>query len=548
MKYENSAISMHFFSFVFYETDKKGTLYVYCPNCNTVHTFELTKTQNLTWAKNHLCPCDCFEGVIPQYFHSKHEYGNLNRVIHVAEFEKINGKLWLFAYAHKASFAASNYDVGNGCFEEGSYVLKRYPVYTSEKTCAFEFCEDGSVKYYSRLFSNFWSHNICFGEWRPVKSWSYIRFDFDLIIDSLEELKNTALEQFIPGVDSFIEVARELTNLNSDYYAKAFLPAFFVQLYKSNALKKLWKSGYYTLAFQRVVETMFPNNSCNENVFRNMYKVFPIRNNRLLNFNGKTIEKIIKIKPSQTDMLVERKKLNYDNLEAISLLNKYNLSLTKENFDIASAINAYFDFKRIKRYADLIFMSKTFKYLRHTIRKDNNFEVGDYFDYLAMLDRMNIPFSNDVLYPVRFKVAHDRLAEEERALLSEKKLAAAKKRNGAFRKSIEKYLELTFSNELYSIKVIRSATELVREAAKMHNCAGGYVNDVIKGHSVIFTIKRTDHPRTAFYMLELDPHKLSIVQNRGKYNKQNDEYESVSSFAQNWINTIVLPKMLRGTV
>ena len=41
---------------------------------------------------------------------------------------------------------------------------------------------------------------------------------------------------------------------------------------------------------------------------------------------------------------------------------------------------------------------------------------------------------------------------------------------------------------------------------------------------------------------------VTQYKNGGKYNKQNDEYESVSSFAQNWINTIVLPKMLKGAI
>ena len=97
-------------------------------------------------------------------------------------------------------------------------------------------------------------------------------------------------------------------------------------------------------------------------------------------------------------------------------------------------------------------------------------------------------------------------------------------------------MESKHYNELYEeIKAIRD--KLKKEAAALHNCAATYVDRIIGRSSVIFTIKQIGHTRRSYYMLELNPKNLTIVQNRGINNI--GAPDTVKQFAEQWLEKVV---------
>lgn len=527
MKYENIAESQHFFDFVFYEVEGK-TMFIYCPNCGCEHEVEITKKQTISWIKEKYRPCDCFSyrGQQPSYKRSSCAYESLNRIISVAEFEnRGGGDAALCVYWHTADFAASNYDTYDGC------PFRRHPVYDEKKVIEILYKHDGTVAIGTSLYTPMCSHSIKSGEWRTAKKWRATQFAFEIITQSYSELKGTDLEQYVPEIERFAGTTARQFNI--DGADNEIVAAWLIQMHTNAGVKKLWKSGYDRIVLNKTIETMM-NSRGNTWCYYNGYYTYEC-SHPTINYRGKTLEKILKIQPQKFDLIADREDATVKELQgAQTVAALKGVDVTLQNVQIVLA-HSYDSLSRL--YAQTKYpTSKMFKFIRHEANrngggyKDINEVVGDYCDYLDALKQVGTPFTKDVVFPSNFTTSHDRATKVLRDLTVEMK-------DKAFTKAVKHYSALAYTDGNFQITVVKSATGLKNEAAKMHNCSAGYIDKIIGGCCVIFVIRQTTHPRTPFCMLEYSPTKNAIIQNRAVGNKKAPE--EAQAFAEMWLNQIV---------
>lgn len=64
----------------------------------------------------------------------------------------------------------------------------------------------------------------------------------------------------------------------------------------------------------------------------------------------------------------------------------------------------------------------------------------------------------------------------------------------------------------------KTPRDIINEGQNMHNCVGGYVNNVLNGHCIIMFMRLSNSPNESYITLEIDKY-LHVVQSKRKYNK-----------------------------
>ena len=519
MIYEKIAEQMYFFNFVFYEVVGK-TMYVFCPNCGQTHEIQLNKNLKVRDVKKSVTPCSCFDfRNQPHFYRSCDVLDGLYHEMRVGEFSNDNGDAVLTVYHHMASFSAHNYHsniFGN--------VLTRYPVFENKPIIKIRFKADGTMEYLTRTVS--FSSKYFYTSWKKAKTW-YRAFWFGIIEQSLENLKGTVLEQYVQYVPRIVEAIEEKRNIKYDQLDE-MIGAFFVRLHTSQSFRKLFNAGFDRLCTDDV----------KYRVNGGSFYGGSMSTGNIVCWTAKRLEKILGIQLSKIDKLYGRKSLTVHKLCELQVAAKYekqNVKMTQENIEIANKRNFDSVDKIFNRFN--IPISKAFKYLRGVVRSKNTWwVVSDYADYLSDLVFLGIELTPDVLFPRNLSDAHERYAEVRR---QKEKANSARK----FSQAIASYKTLDYRDSEYEVKVIRSQKALIAEATKMHNCSAGYVDKILRGTSVLFTVKQVADPCTAYCMLEYSPKEMRIVQNRGIRNTEPALAEQ--KFVQNWLENIVLPTLIK---
>ena len=305
MKYQKIAENHCHFNFVFYEVEK-NTMYVFCPNCGSTHEITISKTHNVKWTKENITPCSFFEpGTKVEYKHASHAYERLNKSYNFAEFERFGEEVKLCGYWLKVEFGASNYN--------GINPFYRYPVFTANKVFEIYFKKDNSVKISSSLYVGTFGY-VKTGRWQEQRNdnWHFAQFLFDLIYDSLTELKGTILERYLSHVEVFLNAFSDRRNIEESSLDEIFF-AWLVKMHTNEATKKLWFAGYHNLVFDKVCRYM------TKTIRRSYYGYYSIpdrysfRSGKdVVNWRGKTLEKILRIHPSKLDMVLPREDFDTD--------------------------------------------------------------------------------------------------------------------------------------------------------------------------------------------------------------------------------------------
>lgn len=530
MKYFNEVREYFFYNIAFYETTRR-TMYIYCPNCGQVEELDIKKYGSVAAAKKEHSPsCGCYGPSVPKYLHAKNEYNELSYSFDWAEFVKdeVRNEVHLVSYRHTASFAAYNYDCGN---DEGGYTLKRYPVISSQKTIDITFRQDGGTEYESALYKPMCTNKIKVGDMCPKKSWSTF-FMFDLAEGSFVELKDTWLEQYVPVLKDMHEELCNKANRQMAY--NEFTIRLLTMLVKFPSVKKLWSAGYKRLIFDRCVEMLNNRRSgyySNEFYMSGAWVKFQ-PNANAVNYRAKKLERILGIEPSKLSVLGDRETLDAEDLRLAKMCNAVGVSICRANMSIISSFR-FEGLLRIFNQTQNFKISKLFKYIRHQEKQDGRiftgYIVGDYVDYLNALIELKTPLTEDVLYPTSLKAAHDRAVQEL-------EVVREKGKEKAFRNAVTPFEKFNLEDDIYSIKVIDSVKQLIKEAAKMHNCSANYIDRIIARNSILFVIREKAHPRKPFCMLELSPANGYIVQNRGVHNVKVPP--EVDAFADKWLKKI----------
>lgn len=177
-----------------------------------------------------------------------------------------------------------------------------------------------------------------------------------------------------------------------------------------------------------------------------------------------------------------------------------------------------------------------YSYRRYQEREDPRIErkqnmAKDWLEYLDWCKALKYDINNMFIYmPKNFKKVHDRTAEEYQAL-QDKKAAAYKKRQEALarkrmakmKKVMEELFKTNGTADAFSIKgkglvivVPKTGDEIKTEGQALHHCVGGYVNQVAKGETNIFFVRKSKELDKPYFTMEFKNNK--VVQCRGSHN------------------------------
>ncbi|MBO5019042.1 MAG: PcfJ domain-containing protein [Clostridia bacterium] len=158
-------------------------------------------------------------------------------------------------------------------------------------------------------------------------------------------------------------------------------------------------------------------------------------------------------------------------------------------------------------------------------------------DYWEALHNVYGEYPKELLYPKDLKLSHDR------SLLLVKE-AESEKLNNQIKARAEKLKPLVFKDEKLGLMITPAAShgELIKEGKLLDHCVARYANDIAKGTTAIFFIRKVSEPDIPFFTLELKDGR--VVQNRGY--KNCDRTKDVVVFEKEWLEFIRKGAVING--
>jgi DNA-directed RNA polymerase subunit RPC12/RpoP len=244
---------------------------------------------------------------------------------------------------------------------------------------------------------------------------------------------------------------------------------------------------------------------------------------RAINWNGKTIFKILKI--SKLDLReIKLKKINvtFQFLKVLQDARKQKWEVsTEEIIKIATTYSAHYeDLKMITEYSSI---RKILKYISKQFMKFNGTEKNKHYcredsvllklnDYIADCKLLGMDINREqVLFPKDLYTMHQNTIKQIKINKNEKFDAGIKNRVKSLEKYIFKYSDLI-------IRPAMSSVEMVEESEALSHClASHYTEPYAKGETNIFFIRKAAELDKPYYTIEIK--KDRIVQVHGKNNR-----------------------------
>lgn len=164
-------------------------------------------------------------------------------------------------------------------------------------------------------------------------------------------------------------------------------------------------------------------------------------------------------------------------------------------------------------------------------------------EYAAVYDLRR----KDVWFPQKLDTAHQQTIDiKNQGAASRRIVENAERLKGPEEKYKKLRQELTdrysFAAKEYQIIIPPDLKDLYREGAEMHNCVASYINRAANDEARILYIRSNKEPEKSLGTMEISPKTETIVQARGKYNR--DLPDEVSRFVKLFEKKILMP--LRG--
>lgn len=339
MKYLTIAEQKQFFNFVFYETEKND-MFIYCPNCNTLHKIDMTlvvpnRTKGkVGWIKEHFYPCGCFANrEQPKYCRSDREYSTLKQEDTVGEFCKnADGSISANVYRITADFSASRY--------YSARPLRRYPLFETQHVASITFRDGQKAEIKTCLYKPMYTYKIKVGSyWENVKTWRSTLL-FSMLEESIEELKDTDLEKYISDILKFQEALSQFVH-TEDVKMGDYTAQFLRLICENQAFKKIWRAGYHSIAINRVFDTILTN-------IKSDYGTYYLYGNyirktetgKLINWKGKRLDRILRINVQKLDKIKAREDVTIEDLSTAAKLEKSNEEYSVENMKIGHILDS----------------------------------------------------------------------------------------------------------------------------------------------------------------------------------------------------------------
>lgn len=219
-----------------------------------------------------------------------------------------------------------------------------------------------------------------------------------------------------------------------------------------------------------------------------------------VNWNKKKLWEAMKVTKEQMLFCI-RINIGARGLEVLQIANEYRVSLTERQLQ----------FFEIEIGPDLVgnifqygHIEKSYKYLVTLIQNKENCE--DYIDYLEDMEYLQIPPTEDVLFPRNFQQTHQRLALQRREKEDAIRKMEISEKDKLLRAMLPELEEIyRFEDDQFCIVLPTCKEDFNREGRENHNCVGGsYYDKMLKGKSCVMFLRKKEEPDKAFCTVEMD--------------------------------------------
>lgn len=498
----------------------------YCTNCKKEFSIDINEKRTVTpearelfyQKHNDVCICpSCKASVI--YKDRWRGRGKLWEEAYLYYYQALkNGGLVLRTfYLHKSY----EFDIKNVAVEYSEHQrvyysqgnclrFRRYPNFSPRP---FYFCDWYNAEIADSAFH--WTEIDKIGTPTPWSGRMYGSFkgNINFAIDNnvfLGDFKYSCLKEYLEKAKS-----RNYNYQNDPMFTAANYLALFQK--NSGLLEKMMKQG-----FKDLLHRHFYNYNCRF----------------MINFNKPDVYSATKLSKGAIRAM---KEITPRAIFKAQLTEVYKISPKNADYILLQGLNYNGDAKdwirRIKREGSEA-VNRFIKYLRK-----QNIWPSDYNDYLQQLAKLNMPLTQDNLFPNSFKAAHQNLTAELNRLAEEKRKAKQKlekqkalKEQKKFEVKYKKLCKaVCFEDNNFIIRPALGDAELLQESNSLSHCVYACYKDKYRQlKTIICLIRKKSAPDKPFFTLEINPQLNHIIQCRGKGNCA--PTEEVAAFRDKWFS------------
>lgn len=486
-----------------YEDTDEETIHIFCPHFG--ETFEEDEKKvfggkeeqyqchcGSTMRIQVQCPRERYCGHTCKLLNAVYPYYGVKKKDEFAFYQRTDRGMLLRAFTCTVTYPGERYELRR--FGDTVYTEWLRVFYNADRT----------TEIYSRLrqsYSGNGGYFTCIGsEWTQKKKFQgYAGFTI-----YGEDLAGTLLEGF---TKYFALMEGYITNETQ----RAVL---LLALFRTPALKDVIKAGYLEVA-KGYVKSLVTGQEKIGNVVRG---------------RAKTITKFFGFELSKLDKLSKAKKskLTIRDIQTVKRMLNNGIAVTPETL----AMCQNYRFNELCARYDGKALRDAVRYLRRQDIKAS-YAISDYLDYLNEVKTLRMDERDrEVLFPRSLSRAHARLSRAVEYQTTEKQ---AEK----FAEKAAAYAGYCYRQKNLSLRVIRTASELMKWSQRFCNCSHGYVDNVANGYSLLCVIVDVRKPKDAYFMLDYNVKTHSIAQCRGYHNYTSmADDPRVERFCGKWLDYI----------
>ncbi|WP_158297340.1 PcfJ domain-containing protein [Paenibacillus antibioticophila] len=243
-------------------------------------------------------------------------------------------------------------------------------------------------------------------------------------------------------------------------------------------------------------------------------KLYGMRTYDAINWRGKTIEQILRLKKQDIRRFLEcypQIKFSDDALA----LRLYQLTLNDSDRPTLGSLGKlsdsievlWPDLKRMFKYQSVV---KCVKYVERQFQrgKKEHYRYRDsvlrmWKDYMEQCKMLEFDLSRiEVVFPHDLHAAHENTTSQVKISLSD----IEKRKIAARFKTLERRYHFEFKG--FVLRPAKSANEIIEEGKKLHHCVGGYAQRHADGKTNILMIRKVSAPNEPFYTMEIKNNKI----------------------------------------
>ena len=313
-----------------------------------------------------------------------------------------------------------------------------------------------------------WCHELNHGGY----GWYYQDEECVLYTRNLKRLRKGTKLQYVP-----VEV---LFRHNPGCYSNP--TDMFRNMVRHPQIEYLIKAGLYRLAWELAAG----------------------RGRETVDWNKKKLWEAMKVTKEQLHFCI-RINISARGLEVLQIANEYRVSLTEGQLRFFEAeigpglVGNLFQYGHTEKFH---------RYLEGLIQ--NKESCRDYIDYLEDMEYLQIPPTEDVLFPRNFQQTHQRLALQRREKEDSIRKMEISEKDKLLRVMLPELEETyRFEDEQFCITLPTCKEDFNREGRENHNCVGGsYYDKMLGGQSCVMFLRRKEEPDKAFCTVEMNGERI----------------------------------------